>query len=388
MALSFSGSVRPVPSFLRSHEPAEGAGCPAGKKRTWRLSHEPDPMLVRVFGAALDALDDPERVGLKRAYLRALAGGLVPAGLPEDPYDALAPGLIQGGGGIVQAAGKLPVPGWLTPRPRPEDEPLVTPENYRAFLAEDRVRTWTDACSRFVAHEILPHVPCMIAVDHAMTAGPLQALASRHGPENVTVVILDSHLDAVPWELRRLTGAPGTKATGSAGHNCGSFLAALLDEGTLLPGNLFVAGVSDHPSPGTTTQAYERAYRSVLDRGVHVYPRDRVEEPSFPAELVEDLDRSRGTRLYVSLDADVGAMACMNAVRFLDTRGLPEACILDLASRLKNLIDTGRFQLAGLDAAEVDVHLLGLAGTGGQPDRTVEVCTGFLERMCTDAGNP
>ncbi len=338
-------------------------------------------MTVKLFGAALDALDDPERVGLKKAYVRARAEGRLPPGLPDDPYDALAPGIMEGAGGMVEDAGKLEIPGWLTPRPRPEDEHLVTPEHYHAFLQENRIRDWTDSCARFVEQEILPRVPCMIAVDHAMTAGPIRALVSRHGPEAVTVVVLDSHFDAVPWELRRTEPETATGAGGSGTHNCGSFLAALLDEGVLLPENLFVAGVSDFPASGTTTKDYERAYLSFLEKGVHVYTRDRAEKPTFPAELEQDLAQNRGTHLYASLDADAGALSCMNAVRFLDTRGLPETCLLSLATVLKNLIDNGKFRLAGLDVAEVDVHLLGLEGLQGEPDRTVQVCTDFLNRL-------
>jgi arginase family enzyme len=338
-------------------------------------------MIIKLFGAALDALDDPERVGLKQAYVRARKEGRLPAGLPEDPYDALAPRIIQCAGGIVEDAGKLEIPGWLTPRPKPEDEHRITPENYRAFIREDRIREWTGACTRFVEQEILPHVPCMIAVDHAMTAGPLRALASRHGPEAVTVVVLDSHFDAVPWELRVPSPETAAESGASGLHNCGSFLAPLLDEGVLLPENLFVVGVSDFPAPGTTAKDYELSYLSFLERGVRVYPRDRAQTPSFSAELEQDLRQSRGTHLYVSLDADAGALTCMNAVRFLDTRGLPETCLLTLASVLKNLIDIGKFHLTGLDVAEVDIHLLGLENVQGEPDRTVGVCTDFLKRL-------
>jgi arginase family enzyme len=338
-------------------------------------------MTVKLFGAALDALDDPERVGLKQAYVRARAEGSLPPGLPGDPCDALASRIIEGSGGAVELVGKLALPGWLTPRPSVEDEPRVATENYRAFLRDDRIRDWTDACTLFVKKEILPHVPCMIAVDHAMTAGPLRALASCGGPETVTVVVFDSHFDAVSWELRVPDTETAAEAGVSGAHHCGSFLASLLDEGVLLPENLFVVGVSDFPAPGTTTPAYELAYLSFLDRGVHLYPRDQAATSSFPDELAQDLSANLGTRLYVSLDADAGALACMNAVRFLDSRGLSETCLLDLASRLRNLIDSGRFDLAGLDVAEVDVHMLGLRGPQGEPDRTAEVCVEFVRRL-------
>jgi len=343
-------------------------------------------MIVKLFGAALDALDDPERVGLKQAYVQARKAGRLPPGLPDDPFDALAPALVAAGRGQVKDAGKLALPGWLTPRPGPEEEHRVTRAGYGAFLRDGRIREWTDALARFVAREILPDVPCMIAVDHAMTAGPLRALASRHGARALAVVVLDAHFDAVPWELRLPAPgpAPGPMALPPGthgGHGCGSFLAGLLDEGVLVPENLFVAGVADFPSPGATAPAYERAYLSFLERGVRVYPRDRAAHPGFPGELERALWQCPGSRLYVSLDADAGALTCMNAVRFLDARGLPETRLLALATVLRNLIEEGRFRLAGLDVAEVDVHLLGLPDGQGRPDRTADVCTGFLKRL-------
>jgi len=335
-------------------------------------------MLLRIFGAALDALDDPERVGLKQAWLRALAEGRIPAGLPRDPYDALAPLLIEEVPDRVRPAGKLPLPGWLTPRPLLEDRALVRAERYRAFLEGDRIRDWADACARFVEESVFPDLPLMIAVDHALTAGPLRALSALHGPGAVAAVVVDSHLDAVPCELR--AGRTGPVRL-SGGQNCGSFLAALLDDGTLLPENLLVVGVSDSPVPGATAPAYEQAYLGFVSRGVRVFPRDRAGAPDFPALLEAELDRSPARLLYVSLDADAGALSCMNAVRFLDTRGLDEAPLLGLASALRNLIDRGRFRLAGADVAEVDVHLLDLAGTPHGPDRTARVCVEFVKRL-------
>ena len=38
-----------------------------------------------VFGAALDPLDAPEKVEMKRAYLQAVGRGIPPAGPPARP---------------------------------------------------------------------------------------------------------------------------------------------------------------------------------------------------------------------------------------------------------------------------------------------------------------
>jgi arginase family enzyme len=334
-------------------------------------------MPFKLLGAALDALDDPDRVNLKRAYIQAAQAGRLPEDMPLDPYDLLAPLLVERCGPSVRPFGKLELPGWLTPRPGIGQASWVHPERYRAFLDQDGIGAWVAACASLIEDGILPDIPCLIAVDHGMTAGPLKALAGRFAPEETTVVILDSHFDAIPARLR---GLPGQVSHAWGPGNCGSFLAPLLEEGTLLPENLFVVGVSDYAYPHTA-EPYRQAYLSLIARGVTVIPRDEAEEESFAAELEERLCRSRGRRLYLSLDADAGALQCVHAARFLDTVGLSEQAILGTARLLRRLMDRGRFELIGLDAAEVDVHLLGIEDDRGMPDRTAEVCAGFLSTL-------
>ena len=339
-------------------------------------------MTVKLFGAALDALDDPERVDLKQAYIQAEAAGRLPPGLPLDPYDAIAPIVVGRCPDAVSPGGKLALPGWLTPRPPAEDAPCVDPARYRSFLDRDDINPYLDACACFVERSILPDIPCMIAVDHAMTAGPLKALAERYDPAETTVVIIDSHFDAIPSHIRTL---PGHRTPLCGSRNCGSFLAPLMDEGIICPENLVVVGVSDYPIPGTA-DLYRQAYRRFIDQGVTVIPRAEAEAASFPEELEARLMETRGTRLYISLDADAGALTCMNAVRFMDTRGLQEKTIIRLAGLFGKLVNSGRYELAGLDTAEVDVHFLHLEGTQGTPDRTDQVCAAFIIRMVQAMG--
>jgi len=334
-------------------------------------------MPYKVFGAALDALDDPARVELKQAYLEAASSGRLPEKLPLDPYDILAPLLAGRYGETLRLCGKLEFPGWLRPRPPVEDAHLVRSESYRRFLDDDGVGACADTCARYVESHILPDIPCLISVDHGMTAGPLAALAGRFDPRETTVVVIDSHFDAIPAHLRSPTGTPPFPA---GARNCGSFLSALMESGAILPENLFVVGVSDYAWPGTA-EPYRRAYLAQMERGITVITRAEAEEASFPADLGRRLRGSRGSRLYVSLDADAGALRCMNAVRFLDTVGMSEDSIVDLAGLLRGLVDEGRFELIGLDAAEVDVHLVGIEDEQGLPDRTVEVCTEFLTTL-------
>jgi len=157
----------------------------------------------------------------------------------------------------------------------------------------------------------------------------------------------------------------------------------MMDDGVVLPENLFVVGVADGPG-SATTEAYRNAYHSFLERGVTVVSRDEAAKETFPRELSAMLHESRGRRLYVSLDADVGACSCMNAVRFLDRVGLHEGAVLGIARGLKRLIDTERFELAGLDVAEVDIHLAGIEDDQGMPDRTCRICADFITTLTRD----
>lgn len=334
-------------------------------------------MAFKLFGAALDALDDPVRVNLKRAYMEAEASGRLPAHMPLDPFDALAPSVADRCGDEVTLLGKIDLPGWLTPRPPVDCAHHVHSERYREFILQDSVKDYVGECARFVERFILPDAPCMIAVDHGMTAGPLKALADRHDPRETTVVIIDSHFDAVPSHLRSFKG-PEDSSSGPG--NCGSFLAVLIEEGAILPENLFVLGVSDYPVEGTA-EAYQDSYRSFMERGVTIIPKALAERPEFPDELERRLVRGRARRLYVSLDADAGALRCMNAVRFLDTVGLSEDTILGFARLFRKLIERDEFELAGMDVAEVDVHFLGIDDDKGRPDRTGQVCADFITTL-------
>ncbi len=333
-------------------------------------------MSVKLFGVALDALDDPERVALKQAYIEASATGRLRPGMPLDPYDAISPIIAQRLAGSIELCGKLDLPGWLTPRPPVEDAHLVDSVRYREFIDNDEIRTWAEECSRFVERVILPDVPCMIAVDHAMTAGPLRALASRHDPRETAVVIIDSHFDAIPAGHRALS----KKHLPCGAANCGSFLAGLLDERVILPENLFVAGVSDYPIPGVA-DVYRKAYNSFINRGVTVIPKIEADGSALIEKLEYALQRSDCSRLYVSLDADAGACMCMNAVRFMDTEGLDEETIIGLARMMRELLNSDRFEIAGLDVVEVDVHLLDLADIDGAPDRTRRICADFITTL-------
>jgi arginase family enzyme len=333
-----------------------------------------DPAGARLFGAALDYLDDPERLGLKLAYVEAHAAGRLHPHLPRDPYDFIAPLVCSRLSGRARPFGKLELPGWLTPRPGPGERELIDGRRYRDFMDAGGPLLTARACGR-IALEAAPDVPVMIGVDHGLTAGPAAALAGRLGPESLAVVILDSHFDAIPPALR----APAQNGAASWGKGLtGDFLAVMIEEGAVRPDRLFVIGVGDYPPEGEADSDFGRSYRSWIGQGVKVYPREESRDANFPERLIGDLLDTGARALYVSLDADVGACSCMSAVRFLDGVGLAEEEVLAVGRALGAVAGSGRMELAGADVCEVDVHLMGLNDEQGRTDRTGEICADFV----------
>ena len=135
-------------------------------------------MPVKLFGCALDALDDAPRVMLKKAYMEALGSGHIGSDMPVDPYDVIAP-LLMTNLPDLKIGGKFKLPGWLEPRPNEEALPLVNVEQYRDFIDRDEITVFVTRCKEWIQETIFPDTPCMIAVDHAMTSAPLTALSEE-----------------------------------------------------------------------------------------------------------------------------------------------------------------------------------------------------------------
>lgn len=332
--------------------------------------------VARLLGAALDALDHPERVALKQAYIAACSRGLLPPGLPADPYEAITRALAEKGATFWKAEGRLELPGWLTPRPQSEWLDYLTPWHFRKFLDGDQCRSTAAACGRWIAQEILPQVPGLIAVDHSLAGGAMSAVAERYGREAVSFMVLDAHFDGLPTHLRQVSARAPYPALEN--YHCGNFLYHLLKEGKILPANLVLAGVSDCPDfRSATDNPLAAAYQAWAERGVTFIPKSHLRLGNGLNHWRQRLDQISTPWVYVSLDADAGACAGIPAVRFIDRVGLEQAEILAVADELGRRIRTGQFRLAGFDICEVDVHLLGL----DDADPTLEVCLGFIERL-------
>ena len=338
-------------------------------------------MGIGVFGCSLDALDAPEKVAMKLAYLEALRSGRAD-GLAGDPYELIAPGLVRLPS--FSALGRLDIKPWLTPRPPLEAAGGVSGRAYRDFLDAGGCADVAAEVCRFVKEEVFPLVPLMVGVDHSLTGGVLEALVGS-GKKPV-LVVLDSHLDAVPTAVRAAAFGGSAGAAYPAGpetYNCGTWLLHVIDSGVVDPGDVLVLGPSDSPGgplegepPGIA--AYREAYFAVEERGVRVIRKKDLRERGVGEAVAEAMAGFRGRELYISIDADVGAGSELRAVRFLDALGLLPGELEEMATAMASACRENRCRLAGLDIMEIDVHG---ADVPGSPDRTLEICLEMLERL-------
>ncbi len=337
-----------------------------------------------LFGVALDPADDPWSLRLKQSWMAADPAGLDWLGTCRDPYDAVTTALadlLRERG--IKPAGKVSVPSWLTPRPDPADLPLVTAENMAAFFDSGELLEITKRVRAFVADKILPAVPIMLGVDHSATAGAVAALSAKYGAADLGVLVLDQHFDAIPLSVR-LAGLDQSAAVPvgfSDGFSCGDFWAYLMDSGAVLPPNLAFIGVADYPSDtDPRREPFHRAYLDFEKRGCRFFPLDRFRDDYRP-ELARFIGRTAAAHVYVSLDLDVASYAGTRAARYMDRPGLTRENIIDIAQAITGACRRGRFQVAGLDIMEFNMHFLGIETPDGARDATLDLVGEFIAAL-------
>ena len=348
---------------------------------------------MRVFGASLDPLDATERIEIKRAYISALCDGRDLEPNFSDPYEGICsanPDLFER---VCEAAGKVPVETWLTPKPERRDFPKVTSENYKTFLESNGCCQYSERVGEFLKG-ILPSPFVMIGVDHSQTGGVVRRLSKEYGPEQVSLIVLDAHTDMFDFDvLYAMQGAllrgqglgdrlPKTIYDNSF-YGCGSFLKSLLNEESVFPENLFIIGVTDYPGGlvndlrGSEVRPFVEAYESILRQGVRIIPKADVE--SSVNKVSGILDSIDTPYVYLSIDMDVGAFFSTCAVRFLNTAGMAEDSIYSTVRTIKDVIDCKGLRCLGFDLMELDAHYAGCF-VGGERDRSYDIA-GNLVRM-------
>ncbi|MFZ3048113.1 MAG: arginase family protein, partial [Desulfatirhabdiaceae bacterium] len=99
---------------------------------------------------------------------------------------------------LWREAGSIPIPGWLYPKPGIPDRQQLTTENVISFIDKNGCKEIAADVKHFVSEQILPDIPCLIGIDHSLTGGAYQAVADFYGRDNVSLIVIDSHTDAIP----------------------------------------------------------------------------------------------------------------------------------------------------------------------------------------------
>jgi len=300
--------------------------------------------------------------------------------------------------------GSLPIPSWLGPKPGSKDHEKITTENFISFIDNNDCKKFADDVDGFVTDKILPNIPCLIGIDHSLTGGVYSSLSRHYGKENLSLIIIDSHTDAVPMPL--LAGAiqydmdknPSSVHDSndpflydrSDSYNASSFVHKLVQEKRVDPKNLYILGVSDYPEKkflrikDPRIKKYTNAYVGLKRMGVKIITK---KECKLNSKKVKGfLEKISTPYVYVSIDMDIGANNALEGVRFRNWKGLNESQIYKLADSLAGIFSDS-IRLAGMDISEIDPRRAGTMLSSGK-DKTYEIAANLIKKIAFNPAHP
>ncbi len=359
--------------------------------------------LKKVFGAALDATDLPLSLQFKQNYLNQLAQNLVIDPNFLDPYEGLLLYSRVLSKDKYLKMGKFPIESWLTPKPNLKDLPLMNQLEFQKLSSEGAIRIYSGRLETYVKNTILPDFPLMIGVDHSLTGGVLNALSHEYGPEDLLILIFDAHFDGLPANIslniaKYMNEHPeetnplisehiatvNEKFNVVDTYTCASFLFYLLKENVIIPENLIIFGCQDYPDAKFRSLHDPRIvefvefYDEMEQNGVKFIPKS--EGSTMIKKLSTVLKGTEKSKMYISFDTDVGALKEIIATRFRNAIGIDQATILNAAKTIKNVINSKKIELAGLDIMEIETFLLNrVFPKTGREDQTIKVVDNFLD---------
>ncbi|MFX1571583.1 MAG: arginase family protein [Promethearchaeota archaeon] len=359
--------------------------------------------LIKVFGAALDATDFPVSLQMKQNYLNQLAQKLIIDPTFLDPYEGFLLFSHLLSKDKYLKIGKFPIESWLTPKPNLEDLPLINQLEFQKFTNKGTIRKYSERLEKYVKNKILPDFPLMIGVDHSLTGGVLKAISNEYGPEDLLILIFDAHFDGLPAHLsfniaKYMKEHPEKTNPLISEHidainerlnivdiySCASFLFYLLKEKTINPENLIIFGCQDYPDvkyrslDDPKIVEFVEFYNEMERSGVTFIPKS--DTPIMIRKLVKILKETKKSKLYISFDADVGALKEIIATRFRNAIGIDQTTIINVAKIIKNIMRSKNIELIGLDVMEIETHLLNkIFPKSGRKDQTIKVVDSFLD---------
>ncbi len=346
---------------------------------------------ILFFGCAMDCDEKYDSLQEKLHMVRTAEGFNDPL---DGVMDHLGSDILTDQADIL---GSLPIPSWLGPKPGPEDHSKITTENFISFIDSNGCKKIADEAGQFVNDRILPDIPCMVGIDHSLTGGVYSALASHYGPENLSLIILDSHTDAVP--MSALAGAIqyDTEINSSSVHdandpflynrpdsyNASTFVHNLITEKQVDPKNLYIIGVSDYPEKKSLRikdkriKKYTNSYVNLKRRGATIIT--KKECTVTPQKLNRSLKTISTPYVYVSIDMDIGANNALDGVRFRNWKGLNETKIYKITDTVSKIFSDS-IQLAGMDICEIDPRRAGVTSSSGT-DQTYKIAANLIKKL-------
>jgi len=317
------------------------------------------------FGCPLDGDERHESIQEKLSLMGT-------PGVVDDPYDGIMEIIRQEvNPELWSEKGSLDLPSWLRPIPPLTDGKKMTTEAFVDFMDHGGFETYAQQVGDFIATNIFPYIPCMLAVDHSLTGGALKKLGELYESEDISLIVLDSHTDAIPMSVMAgmvqydLETNPETVYDPNDpfiygrpdSYNASSFLYHLLNEGTVKPQNLYIFGISDYPPKHAfrikdpRVEKYIRIFSELKRKGVTLLTKEGL--LLSPSRFKSILSHIKTPYVYISIDLDIGARNGVEAVRFLERQGLNERQIYRIIDPLKDLLSRG-VRLVGLDFTEIN----------------------------------
>ena len=348
------------------------------------------------FGCPLDGDERHESIQ-EKLTLRGMKG------ISDDPYEGIMEIIRQEVNPEVWSEkGSIDVPSWLRPIPSLVDEEKIITETFVDFMDHGGFEIYAQKVGDFIATHVLPDIPCMLAVDHSLSGGAFKKLVELYEPEDVSLIVLDSHTDAIPMSVMAgmiqydIDTNPDTVHDRhdpflydrQDSYNASSFVHYLLAEEVLKPQNLYLIGISDYPPKhafrikDSRIENYVNIFSELKRRGVTILTKNDV--LISPSKAKNILNHIKTPYVYVSIDLDIGARNGIEAVRFLEREGLNERQIYNLVDLLRSLFSRG-IRLVGMDLTEINPRKAGGHPSTGE-DKTYRVGANILKKLLWGRG--
>jgi len=349
-----------------------------------------DKKKIVFFGCPLDCDEREETVQEKLQLMRTQNG-------EDDPYWHVI-SLIRKEvpSDLWEEKGSIEVEEWLRPLPPQGAIEKIKVENFVEFLDSNGCYTYSRRV-RDIVSQIYPNIPCMIGIDHSLSVGAFNYLSEQVGPANISMVVLDSHTDAlsmsslasiISYDIETNPSSPFDPndpflKNRPEAINASSFLYHMIEAGSLDPRHLYIIGISDYPPKRSfrikdiRVQEYVNQFLRLKRLGATLITKKEI--VSSPSKLRHIIKTIRTPYFYISVDMDIGARNALHGVRFLDRKGLNEREIYRIIVYLKDLISKGT-ELIGLDLMEFNPRKANLEYLK-QTDPVYHIAANIVKRL-------